>query len=208
MFEPSLYEAIVRTGFRHRATRQADGSWVYMLRDKSGAVLLPARDWERIGEAYSQPVRAAKRRAMLIVFGFPFVILAFALFVGQALPHFVAITLLVGGLLGWVLSWLAWYPWKVFQASRIAEQSLRQYPRTRPVPLDPERAPRVLQLLFLVLVGPNLILSIIGEIGGPDTFRNTPMVGAEMGEFQYLALLIIVIWYGWPLLIARRRADH
>jgi hypothetical protein len=205
VFEPSLYEAIVRTGFEHRATRQADGSWVYMLRDKSGAVLVPARQWEQIGQAYSRPVRAAKRRAMKIVFGLPVVILVFALFIAQALPHIVAITLLVSGLLGWVLSWMAWLPWKVHQASRIAEASLRQYPKTRPVPLDPKRAPRVLQVVFLVLVGPNLIFSIIGEIGGPDTFRNTPMVGAGMGPFQYAALAVLTLWVLWPVIAKKLR---
>lgn len=205
MFEPSLYEAIVRTGFEHRATQQADGSWVYMLRDKSGAVLVPAHKWEQIGEAYSRTVRAAKRRAMMIVFGLPFVIMLFALFIAPALPHIVAITLLVSSLLGWALSWMVWYPWKVHQASRTAEQSLRQYPKTRPVPLDPKRAPRVLQLIFLVLVGPNLILSIIGEIGGPDTFRNTPWVGAGMGSFQYAALAVLTLWVLWPAIARKLR---
>lgn len=207
MIEPSLFEAITRTGFVHRGRRRADGSYAYMLRDGSGAVLVPPCEWERIGTAYGETVRKAKKRAIIIVFGLPWAIMAYALLLAPILPHIVAITLLLGGLLAWAGSWLTWYPWKVLRASQAAEQRLRRFPPTEPLPLDPARQPRVLQIVFLALVGPNLILSLIGEIGGPDTFRNTPMVGASMGPWQYLAVLVMIGWHLWPRLTGIRRTE-
>ncbi len=205
MIEPTLFEAITRTGFVHRARRRSDGNYTYMLRDGSGAVSVTARDWNRLGTDYAEAVRGAKRLAIIIVFGAPWAIMISAMFVAPLFPHIIAITLLIAALLSWVGSWLVWFPWKIYRASRAAEQQLRRYPPTEPVPLEPGRRPRVLQIIFLVLVGPNLILSLIGEIGGPDTFRNTPLVGAGMGPWQYLALFILVVWHLWPRLAAYRR---
>ncbi|QYU70552.1 hypothetical protein J4558_10720 [Leptolyngbya sp. 15MV] len=202
--EVPLYAQMLKTGFAHRSTMRGNQEVAYALADGSREVLVPRGDWIRLGTEYAERTRRVRQIALLTVFGSPFVILFFAIFLADYLPHPIALALLLAGFGWWVGSWLVWYPLQVRRITHDVERCLRSYPATYRSQRDPRRQPRVLQLLFLLLVGPHLLISAYGELAGPDAFRNTPWVGRGFGTAEWIGLAIFVAFFAWPRLVRRR----
>jgi hypothetical protein len=191
-------DAVHKSGFQHRANLLPDGSVVYRLADGSGSVALPRARWEAIGEAFTleiAPFRKRTNRMMWLLFPAIFVL---AMTVGQIFPYTGILILL--GIFGAPLAIYLWYSAKVAQAAKTAEVRLKKFPQTPPVKAPVGKIPRVIQIASLILVGPYLIIAIIGEIGGPQTFRNTPFTGANIGWLEMIAMGLIAFQLLWPVL--------
>lgn len=191
-------EDLARSGFAHRARTKADGSVVYRLADKSRSVLLPARVWQQMGEEFAEALAPTRRRTRLLSIALFPGILIFAMTVGQIIP-FAGVMILASILCGPIAIYLM-HSHDVQKVTRSIELRLKSYPQCPDMPRDPARLPRGVEIACLVVIGPHLVLAIIGEIGGPDTYRGTPLSGMGIGPLQMLAMGLIGLRLLWPKL--------
>ena len=186
------------SGFAHRATVCPDGSVVYRLKDKTACVRVPAREWDLLREEFLLKLAPSRRRTRIhSILLFP-AVLVFALTLGQLVP-FTGLIIVTAIFVGPLAIYLA-HSFDVRRISCSLEERLRTFPRLPLQEIDKRRFPRALEIAFMLLVGPNLLLAIIGEIGGPDLFRGTPLVGIGIGPFQIAALGLIALRLSWPRL--------
>lgn len=189
-------EQLARSGFAHRATESSDGSVVYRLADRSGSVRVPIQVWNRLGEEFETALAPSRKRTRWLSIALFPAILIFGMTVAGYIP-FGGVLILIGIFLGPIAIYLM-HSRDVQTVTRSIEERLKSYPRCPAAQPDAIRFPRVLEIAFMVLVGPHLLLAIIGQIGGPDTFRGTPLSGIGIGAFQMLALGLIAIRLLWP----------
>ncbi|QDK34098.1 hypothetical protein [Sphingomonas sp. IC081] len=198
---PEFSSGLARTGFRHRATWIDKQTVVYALADKSGSVMVPRLDWLRLANEFEDRMIPVRRVVRRITWGLPVSILAFGLLFARVVPGsgLIILLMLFGGP-------LALYFWNARQVQRIAadiEDRLRRYPAATPVPRDLSRTPRVLEIVGLLVVGPHLLISVAGEIGGPDFFRGTPLWGAHVGTSEVFAFAVLFALLTWPRIAIR-----
>ncbi|HEX9963950.1 MAG TPA: hypothetical protein VGB04_03100 [Allosphingosinicella sp.] len=203
---PGFAEALATSGFRHRATFREDGWVVYRLADGSRHVRLTRSAWDRLGGEFDAGMAATRRRTFWLSLGLLPGILLFAMTIGQYLP-FAGLMVLVAFFGGPIAIYLR-HSARVQQVSARIEAKLSGCDEGVRPEADVRREPRWLQIAFLLLVGPSLLIGLIGEIGGPDTFRGTPLMGSGIGTFETVALLLIALRLAWPRLAPRlaRRA--
>lgn len=189
-------EQLARSGFAHRATGSSGGSVVYRLADGSGSVRVPVQIWNRLSEEFETALAPSRKRTRWLSIALFPAILIFGMTVAGYIP-FGGVLILVGIFLGPIAIYLL-HSRDVQIITRSIEDRLKTYPSCPAAQPDATRFPRALEIAFMVLVGPHLLLAIIGEIGGPDTFRGTPLSGIGIGTFQILALALIAIRLLWP----------
>lgn len=204
--DSSFSEHLARSGFAHRASDAADGAVVYRLADKSGSVRIPGHAWRRLGDEFSAALAPTRRRTRILSIALFPAILIFAMTLGQHLP-FAGILILMGVVGGPIVIYLM-HARDVQTIRRSIEARLRSYPRCAAMPPDASRLPRALEIAIMLMVGPYLLLAIIGEIGGPDTYRGTPLSGLNIGPFQLLALGLMGLRLLWPRLALRFTIDR
>lgn len=197
MINPRFSDAIHKSGFQHRANLLPDGNVVYRLIDGSGSVVLSRAKWDAIGEAFALEIAPFRKRASRMTWLLFPVIFVFAMTAGQFFP-FTGL-LIILGIFGGPLAIYLWYSAKAQQAAKLAEDRLKKFPQTSSVKAPVGKMPRAIQIAILILVGPYLIIAIIGEIGGPQTFRNTPLSGANIGWSEMIAFGLIAIQLFWPV---------
>jgi hypothetical protein len=193
-----IADVVHSSGFQHRANVLPDGSVVYQLADGSGSVALTRAKWDAIGEAFALEIAHFRKRArkmLWLVFPATF---AVALTVGQFVPY--AAILILLGVYGGPLAIYLWYSAKVGSAAKSAESRLKTFPKTASLKAPVGKIPRAIRIASFMLVGPYLIIAAIGQIGGPDTFRNTPFKGANIGWIEMVALCLIAFQLLWPVL--------
>ena len=195
--------ALHRTGFLHRATPTQDGHVVYRLSDSSGHVRVPRREWDQIGELFEKETKAIRRRALIRILLLIPAVLVFGLTIGQVLPW--SGLLIVIAFFGGPPANYLWQSYEVKKVSRAVEVTLAKYPRTYAAQPTPERPPRWLDIACIFLVGPWLVLALAGEIGGPDTYRNTPLKGMHLNWEAWVAIGVLTLRLAWPQLIGRFR---
>jgi hypothetical protein len=193
-----LASALHRTAFLHRATPTPDGQHViYRLADGSGHVTIPRDEWEQIGEIFQKETKAIRRRAIVRILLLPFVVLLVGFTIAQVVPGggLLIVTLFFGGP---VANYL-WQSHGVKKVSQAVEATFATLPRTHAAPPPtPERLPRWLDIACIFLVGPWLILALIGEFGGPDTYRNTPLKGMHLDGEAWVAIGVLALRLTWP----------
>ena len=195
MLDTAFANALRRTGFEHRANVRSDGFVIYRLRDRSGSVRLSHAEWEAIGAAYStqiKEIRKISRRLELALFPCIFI---YGMSFGQIIPFSFLVILL--GIFGGPSAIYLWHSHKVELAAARAEAQLARFPRAASVANPVDRPPRVLQIAAMVLVGSYLIVAVIAQIGGPSTFRNTPLSGAHIGWAEVVAFSVLSILLLW-----------
>jgi hypothetical protein len=203
---PGFADALAAGGFQHRASFEPGGQVVYRLADGSGHVRLARLKWDALGDRFAAELVPVRRRTFWLSLALFPAIFLFGMTIGQVLPY-AGVAILAGIFLGPLAIYLR-HSRKVQEAAARIEAELERFPLCPAPPRDPRREPRWLQMAFLILVGPPLIIGIIGEIGGPDTFRGTPLVGKGIGPAEVVALLLIALRLAWPRLgplLARRR---
>lgn len=203
---PGFAEALATSGFRHRATFLEDGWVVYRLADGSRHVRLPRSEWDRLGREFDSDMAGTRRRTFWLSVGLLPGILLFAMTIGQYLP-FAGIMVLIAFFGGPIAIYLRHSARVQRVAARIESKLSGCDEGIRPG-RDVRREPRWLEIALLVMVGPSLLVALIGEIGGPDTFRGTPLMGTRVGTFEIVAFLLIALRLAWPRLAPRlaRRA--
>lgn len=196
MLEPNFSEFLATSGFAHRATFQADGSVIYRLGDRSGAVLVARNDWQRLSRDFAlrmTPVRKRTRQLNIRLLPATFV---FGMTVGQYLP-FSGLLIIAAIFLGPLfIYWRHSRQVKTFCG--MAENELVTYPQCVAAEQDLRREPRWLEIAFMVLVGPHLLIALVGEIGGPDLFRGTPIQGVSVGAVEIITFLLLGLRLAWP----------
>jgi hypothetical protein len=187
--------ALHRSAFLHRATPTADGGMIYRLVDGSGHVLVPRDQWEEIGSIFEAETKAIRRRATIRILLLLPAILVFGFTIGQILPG--SGLAIVIALFGGPPANYLWQSYEVKKVSRKIELCLARLPRTYAPEPTPERPPRWLDIACIFLVGPWLILALIGQVGGPDTYRNTPLKGMHLDWEAWVAIGVLALRLGW-----------
>lgn len=201
MLSYALSEALATSGFKSRATLRGDGAVVYRLSNGSGHVLVRQAEWNRLSgqfEAQIAPVRRRTRQLYLGLFPATFI---FGMTIGQYLP-FAGLIIVAAVFLGPITIYL-WQARQVQRVSRSIENSLATFPRSPAAFQRSRRVPRWFEIVFLVLVGPDLVIGIVGEIGGPDFFRGTPLWGSGIGPVEAVSLILIALRLCWPRVAPR-----
>jgi hypothetical protein len=179
-----------------------DGSVIYRFSDRSRHVKLSRRDWERLEGYFSDQVKPIKRQTNIAAIALLPALFIFAMTIGQFLP-FTGIVIVFGIFVMPIALYIR-HAYLVGQAVERLEIVLNDFPSSPAPPADPKREPRVLEIAIIAIVGPQLLVNLIGEIGGPGTFRNTPWSGASIGAFDLLAYALIVARLAWPQFAKRK----
>jgi len=193
MFQ-SFSEKLAASGFQHRAT-PLGRRVVYRLADKSAYVSVDADEWRALCASFSARVAPVRRRMNWMYLSLPPGIMLYALTLGQVIPGVGVIILLA--IFGGPPAIYLWQSREVERIARSIEAELARRPRVMAPPEDPGKPPRLLDIACLYLIGPGLILSVIGEIGGPDTFRGTPLTGTHFGPLAWAASAVIALRLFW-----------
>jgi hypothetical protein len=196
VLDPRFSDLLASTGFAHRSSRSNDGYIVYALADGSGNVRLSRREWECLGEEFNSRMASVRRRTRLLSLTLLPATFVFGMTLAQFLPFGGAMIL---GLI--FLGPLVIYIWHSFDVKKISgliEWKLSGFQKCAPAERDVRREPRWFEIAFLVLVGPHLLISVAGEIGGPDLFRGTPLSGSGIGPAEAIALLFVAVRVAWP----------
>lgn len=186
---------LARTGFAHRATLLCDDRVVYRLADGSGHVALPGCEWRDLGAWFAEQMRPVARRVTWMSLALFPAIFVFGVTIAGFLPGG-GILILGGIFLGPVAIYL-WQSAKAQAISRTIEAELARLPRVPAPPKDPSRAPRWLEIAFMLTVGPGLIVQAYGSLN-PDAFRDTPWKGSHLDwkAGAALAILAAMLVYG------------
>lgn len=191
-----LPSALARSGLTRRVMWRDDQNLIYQLKDNSGSVRLSREEWVRIGKTLEGRLRPARRAATGLWIGLPFGILFFGMTTAHFLPGG-GLILLMLILLGPFAVYL-WYSTRVQRISAEIEDELRKFPvASVPVAQAVTRPPRTLEIIALVLFGPQIFTGILGEIVGPNTFRNTPWTGAHLGKVEIAIMAIFSVYLIW-----------
>ena len=97
------------------------------------------------------------------------------------------------------------HSYAVKRVTKAADDRLAGLPGCEPGKAEPRRIVRFIDLAFKLLAGPALIISLIGEIGGPDVFRGTPLWGADIGPFDVAAMILLAIRVVWSRFLVTPR---
>lgn len=198
-----LFEKIAVTRLKQR--RVEDGSIGVRVRmpDGKGDVRLTANEWEALGGWLRDQVAPSAKRLRLsvwltlpliiaflgIVANIPALKAGFEWLFDQAAP--LVMLFLCGGL---PLTMAALHALAVQRAMDGVNEALADRPRHGISNLPPPKALNTVELIALVLVGPHLILGIIGTIN-PDAFRNTPWTGTHL-DLRSIAGLVVLLALG------------
>jgi hypothetical protein len=191
--------ALTESGFRHRATAVGGGRVVYRLADGSGHVVLDADEWDAVGEHFRMEVRPVGRTTTWLSIGLFPAIFVFAMTIGQILPG-AGILVLAGIFLGPIAIYL-WQSHRIKHIACAIEKELARLPRAAaPPPAPAGRPPRWLEIAFMLLVGPGLIIQVYGSLN-PTAFRNSPWTGMHLdwvgiAGFAVLGALLFYRWRG------------
>jgi hypothetical protein len=206
MLSLGFSRALTGSGFEHRATILPDRRVVYRLADGSGYVGLPFRDWQALGQRFQAEAKPILRRAKIATACIIPGLIAYMIAMGSIAYVIDSSTFGAVGAVGFLITlWfgpLVIYLWQSHRIKRLGqamEAELARCPRVEAPPPVPSRPPRWLQIAGIYLIGPGLIIATVGEIGGPDTFRNTPLSGIGLGPLGYAAFAIIAVLllYHW-----------
>ena len=198
MFPAFLFEHGSRTRLRQRRVLEGDRV-TYRLRDGSGFVALSLTEWSKTEDSLNKAVaRSGKRLRWALNLAIPFSILLMC-FYSAILPVKAAIDWLDHNLwgagylvmiFGMPITMVAIHNRTVQRAMDAIEARLARKPRFVP-PVGPSRrALNGLEMLALLIAGPQLVIDIVGTIT-PEVFRNTPLVGSELGVFSGIALAVL-----------------
>lgn len=201
MLNPSFSENLAQSGFAHRANFQADGSVVYRLADGTGSVRVRNADWQRLGEDFSQSMTPIRRRTRMLTVALLPMTFVFGMTLGQFLPYS-GFLILAAIFLGPLAIYLR-HSSQVRTCSARMEGELLTYARCAPAVQTSGREARWFEIAFMVFVGPHLVLATVGEIGGPDFFRETPLWGAGIGPFEAVAFVCVALRLVLPRIAGR-----
>lgn len=204
MFDAGIFEEISRSGFRYRAKFMKDGSVVYRTAGRHCFVRLPREDWNRLIEAFETSMTPIRRRTLIASFVhypmalFGLIFLSFILFWMPPIAGPVPALFILGVVFGTPIFIFLRHFNVVRRRSKDLEQLLLRYPETEPFLRSVKKPPRIVDVLLIILFGPSLFIAVVGEIGGPDYFRNTPLVGAGIGTTEYVIFALVALRLAGP----------
>lgn len=203
MLSPGFADAMHRSALARRAVDRADGRVIVSLRDGSGHGSVSRERWREVLDSYDRRVGPIARRTRWTTLALLPGILVFGLMLGPVLPY-AGVLILLAMFGGPVVIYL-----RHTRAVRLVavgiDRELHDCPSCAALRRRPRQLPRWFELAFLLLVGPDLLVSIAGEIGGPDLFRGSPWWGAGMGMVDWTALALIATRLSWAVLRRQRR---
>ena len=195
MLETGFADALHRSGLERRARPLPDGAFAFAL-GNGGNVRVERHAWQKAMAELEADLRPIRRRTRLLSIGwFPGVLL-FGMTLGQVLPlgGLLILLLMFGGPLFIYLR----HSYAVRALAAGVERRLEQNAVCAAPPREPVQLPRWAEIAFLLLVGPDLLIGLAGELGGPDLFRGTPLWGAGLGVTEYAAAALILLRLSWP----------
>jgi hypothetical protein len=174
-----------------------DGEIVYRLADKSGHVSLPPAEWHGVIGGFDQESKLILRRARRLLFGLFPGILVFGMTLGQILPG-AGILILAAFFLGPPAIYL-WQSNRVQRLAAAIDAELARRPRVAAPCVPSPHAPRWLEIAFVLLFGPHLILEVYGSFD-PHAFDGTPLMGTQLSwpgiaGFAVLAAILFLRWH-------------
>ena len=209
MLSPGFADALNRSDLTRRAAVRPDGQIAYARADGSGHVVASQLEWREQLARYDAHLKPIRRRTLWWSIGLFPGILLFGMTVGQVVP-FAGVLILAAMFGGPLVIYLR----HSRAVRRIAAEIDRELAVGETCPA-PARAsfvlPRWFEIAFLLLVGPDLLLSVVGEIGGPDTYRGTPLWGTDLGALEIVGGVLIAVRLLWPRLtkhLAARRSTR
>lgn len=196
MLDISFSRKLAESGFERRASPASGGGIVYQLADKSGHVCVAKAEWENLLGEFSGKVRRVQRTAKWWFAGLLPGIFVFAMTIGQIVPG--AGLLIVLGIFFGPPAIYLWQSYQIRWAAEAVERKLTLRNRVAGPPLKPFQAPRWLEIVFFVFVGPHLALEMVGSLD-PDIYRNTPLLGTELNWLSALsfAILAVILYLRW-----------
>lgn len=203
MVGPHVPEALARAGFSRRVVRREGSYLIYRLADGSKLVRVSDPEWTALDERFRRQTAPIRRQTYALWFALPFVTFLFGMTAAQVLP-FSGLLILAMILLGPLVIYLV-YSTRVQRVSSRIEDELRAFPLAA-MPITEHtvpQPPRVLEIVALALFGPELLFGLIGEIGGPDIFRNTPWSGSHLGTLELAIASIFAVYVLWRWIATR-----
>jgi hypothetical protein len=207
-----LFEKVAVARLRQR--RVEDGSLGVRVRmpDGKGDVRLTAKEWDALGDWFREQVAPSAKRLRLSVWLTLPLIIAFA-GIAASVPLLKAtaewlfdaapslfMLFLCGAL---PLTMAALHALAAQRAVDGVDEALADRPRHGISNLPPPKAVNALELIALFLIGPHLIIAVIGTLS-PNAFRNTPWTGSHL-DLKSLAGLAVLLALG---LLRWRRMRH
>ncbi len=202
MLHVGFSRQLAKINFKDRATVQG-GVVTYRLADKSGHVSLDVAEWRALNDEVDARSAEVLRKAKLCLFALPFAVFAFGMTLAQVMPG--AGLVIVAALF---LGPPAIYLWQSNRIDRIAreiDELLAARPKVAAPPPAPWRMPRWLEIACAVLVGPHLILEVLGSLY-PDAYRNTPLLGTSLNWTSLVSALLIATVFSFHWRAVRHRA--
>ena len=198
MVDISFSRKLAESGFERRASPAPGGRIIYQLADKSGHVSVARTEWDSLLGEFSEKVRRVQRTAKWWFAGLFPGIFVFAMTIGQIVPG--AGLLIVLGIFFGPAAIYLWQSHQVRWAADAVELELALRNQVSAPPPNPFQAPRWLEIVFFVLVGPHLALELVGSLY-PDAYRNTPLLGTELNwlsaiSFAILSAILYLKWRG------------
>jgi hypothetical protein len=195
-----LFEKIAVARLKQR--RVDDGSPGVRVRmpDGKGDVRLASHEWDALGDWYRAQVTPSAKRLRLAVWLTLPLIIAFLgivanvpiLKAGFEWLFDVAGPLVMLFLCGALpLTMTALHGLAAQRAIDGVNEALADRPRLDSSCLAPPRALNALELIALALVGPHLVLGIVGSLN-PNVFRNTPYSGTHLDWAGFAGLAVLL----------------
>ncbi len=200
MLHMGFSRQLAASGFQRRATAVSGGRIVHRLADGAGHVGLDAGEWRAVGEHFAAQARPVRRTVRYLSAGLFPAIFLFGMTIGQVLPG--AGLVIVAGILLGPLAIYLWQSHRINRIARVIEAELARKPRVAAPAVIESRPPRWLEIAFMLLVGPGLIVQVYGSLN-PDAFRNTPWSGTHLGWPGIAGFAVLA-----AMLFLRRRAGR
>lgn len=202
-----LLEKFAIARLNQACLRDGPSALRFRMDDGKGDVRLTGHEWESVSGWFRAEIApSAKRLRLAILLAVPFgiallaivanvpALAAFADPIDRAVPLLLPLLITAGLPLGAAAA----HGLAVQRAFDGVKQALLSRARLGASPVP--RAVNALELIALVLVGPHLLVGIVGTLN-PDAFRNTPWSGAHLGLFDAVGLLALaaLAWRRWRM---------
>jgi hypothetical protein len=200
-----LLEKIAVARLEQACLRDGPAALRFRMDDGKGDVRLTEQEWESLGGWFREAVAPSARRLRLaILFTVPFGIALLAVIanvpalaavagrIDNVVPLLLPLLITAGLPLGAAVA----HGLAVQRAFDGVKQALLSRARLGASPVP--RALNALELIALVLVGPHLLVGLVGSLS-PDAFRDTPWSGAQLGLLDLLGLVVLaaLAWRRW-----------
>lgn len=211
MLHVDFSRRLARASFQSRISEGPGPALTYRLMDGSGYIRLDREEWAQIGDYFARETRPSVVRAYV---GLILTLPAFVLWISMThvpplsylfalLPVSIATCVKIAALPGLPIAVYLRHSNYTQSVVTTIERELTGRPRVKAPPADPERVPLWLDVLTMLLVGPGLVIAVVGETD-PTSLENTPFDGAHLGPAALAGVSVIALRLLWPRIRRRR----